>query len=130
MSDKLQEADQVPRSGCDLQPRVAVAATLGIEFQSASTPMGLRPLHTSYTQHSRRAATLGWRSQPLRGINLRTLKCIVDRAGRRLPKTDPSPKVSGEHSRYVALDFWSRYGASTLPQSLVRLIQRRGADDA
>jgi len=29
---------QVPRSGYDLQPRVAAAAILGIEFQSAATP--------------------------------------------------------------------------------------------
>jgi len=37
-------SDQVPRSGNRLQPRVAAAATLGIQFQRASTPMGLCPL--------------------------------------------------------------------------------------
>src|SRR6266851_8285345 len=61
-------SEQVPRSGTDLQPRVAAAATLGDEFQFASTPMGLRPLPCAYTQRSRRAATLGWRSLPLRGM--------------------------------------------------------------
>src|SRR5437667_8034788 len=58
-------SDQVPRSGPDLQPRVAVPATLGDEFQTASTPLGLRHLPFAYTQRSRRAATLGWRSLPL-----------------------------------------------------------------
>ena len=43
----------VPRSGCNLQPRVAAAATLGVNIQSASTPMGLRPLTNPITQRSR-----------------------------------------------------------------------------
>src|SRR5258708_1024269 len=34
----------LPRSGFRLQPRVATAATLGMEFQSVSIPSGLRPL--------------------------------------------------------------------------------------
>lgn len=46
------EPIQQPQSGCNLQPRVAVAATLGIELQSASTPAGLRPLLTPITQRS------------------------------------------------------------------------------
>ena len=33
-------ADQVPRSGYDLQPRVAAAATLGVEFQPAQPRWG------------------------------------------------------------------------------------------
>src|SRR5439155_18379452 len=66
-------SDQVPRSGPGFQPRVAATATLGDEFQSASTPMGLRPLPCVHTQRSRRAATLGWRSLPLRGMKLALL---------------------------------------------------------
>jgi hypothetical protein len=60
---------ELPRSGCALQPRVAVAATLGIEFQSASTPMGLRPLSPTNPNVAAEPATLGWRSKPLRGIS-------------------------------------------------------------
>ena len=52
----------LPRSGYDLQPRVAAAATLGIEFQSGATPMGCVLFRTPATQRSRRAATLGWRT--------------------------------------------------------------------
>ena len=70
LSNKSHGARSNTRSGCDPQPRVAAAATLGIEFQSGSTPMGLRPLSLLYTQRSRRAATLGCRSKPLRGIKL------------------------------------------------------------
>jgi hypothetical protein len=66
-------SDQVPRSGPDLQPRVAAAATLGDEFQAASTPTGLRFLPYADTQRSRRAATLGWRPLPLRGMKLASL---------------------------------------------------------
>ena len=74
-------SDQIPRSGPDLQPRVAAAATLGDEFQSASTPMGLRPLPCIHTQRSRRAATLGWRALPLRGMELASLNAnsLTDR---------------------------------------------------
>src|SRR5207249_1857594 len=59
---------KVPRSGNNLQPRVAAAATLGIRFFNAPQPRwGCVHLHSS-SQRSRRAATLGWRSLPLRGI--------------------------------------------------------------
>ena len=61
----------LPRSGCDLQPRVAVAlrATLSVESNSPQPRRGCVLFHT-YPQRSRRAATLGWRSQPLRGARV------------------------------------------------------------
>jgi hypothetical protein len=68
-------SDQVPRSDCNLQPRAAVAASLGIEFQSASTPMGTQPhrgcvlFHPTNPNVAAEPATLDWRSKPLRGIS-------------------------------------------------------------
>jgi hypothetical protein len=59
-----------------------------------------------------------------------TPKFIVGRARYRLRKTDPIAEVSGEHSSYVAHDFFSRNSASALQQSLVRVIQRLSDDDA
>src|SRR2546427_2767414 len=82
MSDKPSgTSEQVPRSGSDLQPRVAAPATLGDEFQFASTLMGLRPLPCPYNQRRRRPATLGWRSLPLRGMKLASLNAnsLTDR---------------------------------------------------
>src|ERR1700737_3581025 len=62
-SDHTAHRFRPPAQGCR-----SAAASLGIEFESVSTPMGLRLLSFAYTQRSR-SATLGWRSQPLRGIN-------------------------------------------------------------
>lgn len=62
-----QACSEQPRSGCALQPWVAAAATQGMQSKSVSTPMGLWHLLSAFTQPSRRAATLGWRAQPLRG---------------------------------------------------------------
>ena len=45
-------SDLVPRSGCDLQPRVAAAATLGKESGKKETPRGLRLLVSSKTCHN------------------------------------------------------------------------------
>jgi hypothetical protein len=61
MSDKLQfvvaarqakeTPDQVPRSGCDLQPWVAAAATLGTEFLTVN--FGLWMVNSTYKCNSR-----------------------------------------------------------------------------
>src|SRR5467141_742669 len=72
-SDRTAKRFRPSAQGCR-----SAAATLGIEFESVSTPMGLRLLSFAFTQRScdgncgvptRAALALGWRSQPLRGIN-------------------------------------------------------------
>jgi len=71
MSDKLREAlikyrEAVPTTSPGLAPRLPFVSN----FDVPQPRWGLWPLTRAPTQRSHRAATLGWRSLPLRGKGL------------------------------------------------------------